>query len=82
MQNPSNMHPKTNKKLDEFCIEKKSKNGPHLGVQGGSNEPAFHSQNSVWDTLGTPRGARGRPEGPLDDFSPNLEPISLYFDHF
>ena len=61
---------------DEFCIENKSKNGPHLGVQGGSNEPTFHCQNSVWDPLGTPRGARGPPEGPLHDSCPNLEPIS------
>ena len=72
LQNGCNILPKciqrSNKKSDEFCIEKKSKNGPHLGVQGGSNEPAFHSQNSVWDPLGTPRGARGPPEGPLDDF--------------
>ena len=35
---------------------------------GGSNEPAVHSQNSVWDPLGTPRGARAPPEGPLADF--------------
>ena len=55
-------------KSDELCIEQNSKNGLHQGVQGGSNEPAFHSQNSVWDPLGIPRGARTPPEGPLDDF--------------
>ena len=40
----------------------------HQEVEGGSSEPALHSQNSVWDPLGTLDGARAPLEVPLDDF--------------
>ena len=56
------------KKADCFHIKKNTKNEPPERVQGGSNEPAFRSQNPLWDPLGTPGGARAPPERPLDDF--------------
>ena len=58
------------------------KKGPHQGVQGGSNEPAFHSQNCSWDPLGTPNGSRASRQGPLDDFSPNVIQIVCFLERF
>ena len=63
-----NASKKPTKNQMSFALKNSRTNGPHPGVQGGSNEPAFHSQNSVWDPLGTPRGARGPPEGPHGRF--------------
>ena len=86
MQNGSKFIPKciqkANEKTSEFRIEQITKKAPHQGVQGGSNEPAFHSQNCSWDPLGTPNGSRASRQGPLDDFWPNVVQIVRVFGSF
>ena len=65
-----------------FALNKSRKMDPIRGPREGSNEPAFHSQNSIWDPLGTPGGARALPGGLVDDCWPNFDQNSWCVDYF
>ena len=49
-----------------------------MEVLGSSNKPPFHSQNSIWDPLCAPRGARAPSEGTVNDSLRKMKPKSYY----